>query len=501
MTRGEPIGRRELLRRGAVGAMALSGAAAFLAACGDGSGGAGARAAAPARRAAPVDDRPWWLQGNFAPVAREVETTHLEVDGEIPAGLDGLYVRNGSNPLGGRSPHWFLGDGMVHGVMLGAGRAAWYRNRYVHTALLAAGGGLAAAGAPGGAAGLSNVSMAYHGGRLLALGEIGFPYEISPADLTTVGPFDYAGELAGNMTAHPKIDPATGRLHGFGYEFTPPYLRYTVVDPDGTLVSTEPVEVRASTMIHDFAVTERDVVFWEGPVLFDMDLALKMVSDPGADVMPFVWKPEYGSRIGVMPLGGPAAAIRWVELDEPCFVFHGINAHRAGDDVVIDVCRLDRVFADSTLGAPPRWHRWTVSTGGPSLSVRDEAQSDVIGDLPTIDRRRTGRPYRYAYRAELRATPATADFAGVTRRDLRTGREVRWDPGRARSAGEWLFVPSGEGEDEGFLLSYVYDRADDSSALVVLDAADVAAGPVGSVRLPQRVPYGFHATWVPTRPV
>jgi carotenoid cleavage dioxygenase len=497
---GEPIGRRELLRRGALGALGVSGAAAFLSACASGAEPA-ARGRARSAPSPEGDDRPWWLEGNFAPVTREVETTALHVEGRIPAGLDGLYVRNGSNPLTGFSPHWFLGDGMVHGVVLGAGTPSRYRNRDVRTALLAAGGGLTATRAPGGAAGLSNVSMAYHGGRLLALGEIGAPYEIAPEDLSTVGVYDYGGRLPGNMTAHPKVDPDTGRLHLFGYEFGPPYLRYSVVEADGRLVSSEPVDVKASTMIHDFAITDRDVVFWEGPALFDMDLALQMVSDPRSTVMPFVWKPEYGSRIGVMPLGGPASAIRWVELDEPCFVFHGINAHRDGDDVVIDVCRLREIFADGSVGTPPRWHRWTVDTSGPSLTVRDEIQSDVVGDLPTIDRRRAGRANRYAYRAELRPTESTADFAGVTRRDLRTGHEVRWDPGPARSGGEWLFVPVGGGEDEGFLLSYVYDRRDESSALVVLDAADIAAGPVATVRLPQRVPYGFHATWVPTRAV
>jgi carotenoid cleavage dioxygenase len=497
-----PIDRRELLRRGALGALALGGFAPLLGACADAASERAGRPrrTSPTTAALPGDDRPWWLQGNFAPVEREVVTTDLVVDGALPRELEGLYVRNGSNPLIGHSPHWFLGDGMVHGVMLGDGKAAWYRNRYVQTALLAAGGGLTATGAPGGASGLSNVSMAFHAGRLLALGEIGFPYEIDARDLSTIGVYDYDGALPGNMTAHPKVDPDTGELHLFGYDFAPPYLRYSVVTADGRLRSSEVVDVRQSTMIHDFAITDRDVVFWEGPVLFDMDLAVRMVSEPNSTIMPFVWRPEYGSRIGVMPLGGPASAIRWVEVDEPCFVFHGINAHRAGEDVVIDVCRLERIFADSSVGSPPRWHRWTVDTSGPSLRLRDEVQSEIVGDLPTIDRRRAGRANRYAYRAELRPGHE-ADFAGVTRRDDRTGREVRWDPGRARSAGEWLFVPSGDAEDAGFLLSYVFDRRDESSALVVLDAADVAAGPVATVQLPQRVPYGFHATWVPARPV
>ena len=78
-------------------------------------------------------NKPWWLQGNFAPVFDEVESFDLPVRGSIPPELSGLYVRNGSNPQKPDSPHWFFGDGMLHGVRFDAGNASWYRNRYVRT--------------------------------------------------------------------------------------------------------------------------------------------------------------------------------------------------------------------------------------------------------------------------------------------------------------------------------------------------------------------------------
>jgi carotenoid cleavage dioxygenase-like enzyme len=494
------LDRRTLLRLGALTAAAFGGAE-LLAACG-GSG----RDAARARRTASsttttVADpsTPWWLRGNFAPVTREVEAFDLPVEGTLPRELSGLYVRNGSNPKPGWAPHWFLGDGMVHGVMLEGGRATWYRNRYVATTLLAAGGGLTAAGAPGGASGLSNVSVVHHAGKLLTLGEVGWPYELRTDDLSTVGPYDFGGKLAGNMTAHPKIDPATGTMHFFGYNFTEPYLVYHVADATGTLVSSQPVAVKASTMMHDFAITDRDVVFWEMPVLFDAKLALKMISTPRSTIMPYVWKPGYGARLGVMPLGGPVSAIRWIDI-EPCYVFHGMNAWRDGDDVVVDVCRMDKVFeAGRALGPPPRLHRWRLGTAGPALTFRDEIRSDLDADLPTIDRRYTGRAYRHGWRAETR--PATDDvvFAGAVHVDARTGDETRWDPGPRYSSDEWLFVATGPGEAEGVVMTYEFDRSEGTSALVLLDARDVAAGPLARIAIPQRVPYGFHATWVPAR--
>jgi carotenoid cleavage dioxygenase len=505
--RNEGLHRRAFLRHSARLALALGSSGAVLAACGDsGSDGERARSvpssAAPPTTLSPEEAaKPWFLRGNFAPVPDELELTDLQVRGAIPDDLSGLYVRNGSNPLPGVAPHWFLGDGMLHGVLLDDGKAAWYRNRYVQTALLAAGGGLAAAGAPGGAASLSNVSVIHHAGKLLSLGEVGLPYEIAPADLSTAGPYDFGGKVTGNVTAHPKIDPATGYMHFFGYNFTAPFLMYYVADANGALVSAEGVEVGAATMIHDFAITDRDVVFWEFPILFDFERAVEMVRDPQSTIMPFVWEPSYGARIGVMPLGGPASAIRWVEID-PAYVFHGINAYRDGDEVVVDVCHLDSVFeGGSALGPPPTLHRWRIDTAGASLSFRDEVLSDRPADLPSIDRRRAGRAYRHSWRVEVTPRTDTVEMRGVVHHDVRTGEDRRYDPGPARSSGEWLFVPRGDAEGDGYVLTFVYDAASDTSDLVILDAQDVAAGPIAEVPLPARVPYGFHATFVPTTPV
>ena len=487
--------RRTLLRLGGLSAFGLA-----LAACSSSS----QRSAATAPPTTvpytnpPLDPSlPWWLQANYAPVTQEIETTKLAVEGSLPKELNGLYVRNGSNPKSGWAPHWFLGDGMVHGVMLENGSASWYRNRYVETALLAAGGGLTASGAPGGAASLSNVSLVHHAGKLLTLGEVGFPYEISPKDLSTVGAYDFAGKLAGSMTAHPKIDPATGHMHFFGYNFSQPYLAYHVADKTGALISTQAVPVKSSTMIHDFAITDRDVIFWEMPVLFDMELAVKMVSEEKSTIMPYVWTPSYGSRVGIMPLGGPASEIRWVEI-ENCYVFHGMNAFRDGDDVVVDVSRLAKVFDGSAIGPPPSLHRWRINTAGKTLTFRDEQRTDTVADLPSIDKRYTGRPYTHGWRVVTRESSETnVDLGGVVHINATTNAETQWNPGLRYSSGEWLFVPTGDAEGEGVIMTFVHDKADDKTSLTVLDARDVAAGPLARIELPQRVPYGFHATWVP----
>ena len=439
-------------------------------------------------------DLGYWQQGGFQPVSDEIEATDLVVRGAIPSSLSGLYVRNGSNGLG-ETAHWFFAEGMVHGVELSNNRATSYRNRYVRTPVYEASvAGRAGQGIPGGSNSQSNVSVITHGGRLLSLGEIGWPYELDPSDLSTVGPVDFGGSLGLNFTAHPKVDPATGLLHGFGYGLlAPPFLTYYVISADGTQVlhSTD-IDTGGSTMIHDFAVTDRDVVFWEGPVLFDLDLAI------GGNPIPYKWDAGYGSRFGVMPLGGSGEDIRWVEVD-PMFIFHGTNAYRDGDDIVIYASKLPDFFKRRDgLDGPSLLTRFTINTAGSELTITEELLDDLPLDLPSYDRRFLTEQLAAAYYLTTRQTEdGNLWFEGITGYDFATGALDRWISGPDLQPNEALFVPDSPdaGQGEGWLLSYAWDRTVDRSELVILDATNLAAGPVAWVELPQRVPFGFHAAF------
>ena len=476
--------RRQMLKLGGLAAAGLS-LPAWLSGCGgDGTGSTA--------EVAPLEVDPgvsWWLQNGFEPVFEEIEAFDLPVRGAIPPELNGLYVRNGSNPQRADSPHWFFGDGMIHGVRLENGRAASYRNRYVHTPLYENGYSFGEGGPPIGGNNQSNVSAVYHGGRLLTSGEIGFPHEIDPSDLSTVGVHGFAGKLNTSFTAHPKIDPATGYLHFFGYWFLPPYLTYHVADTEGRIIHSQQIGVGAPTMIHSFAITASDVVFWECPVVFDLQAAL------AGELNPFKWTPSYGARIGIMPLGGMGTEIRWVEID-PCYVYHEVNAYRDGDEVVIQVCRLDHTFVDDDVNTPLVHHRWRVNTAGVELGFRDEIVSERRMDLPSHDRRFTGRANRYGWLVDLRPHTLTVDLGGIARVDYHSGDVRVWQPSPALHANEAFFVPGGPGEGEGWLLTYVYDRSTRTSDLVILDAEHVESGPVAEIHLPQRVPHGFHGVWV-----
>jgi carotenoid cleavage dioxygenase len=285
-----------------------------------------------------------YLEGNFAPVREELTVTDLAVTGRIPEHLDGRYLRNGPNPVAEIDPatyHWFLGDGMVHGVRLRDGRAQWYRNRWVRSPAAAAALGEPVPGGPSSApltALGANTNVISHAGRTLALMEGGVAnYELTD-ELDTVGPCDFDGTLPGGYTAHPKRDPDTGELHAVSYFLgRGNTVQYSVIGADGRARRTVDVEVTGSPMMHDFSLTENHVIFYDLPVTFDaaqatagapMPRALRAptrlvmsaligrvrVPDPvtamldrgipGNGRMPYRWDPRYPARVGVMPPRG-----------------------------------------------------------------------------------------------------------------------------------------------------------------------------------------------------
>ncbi len=439
-----------------------------------------------------------YLSGPYEPVREELTLPDLEVRGRLPAELDGLFLRNGPNPwpLPDGRYDWFTGDGMVHGVALGDGRARWYRTRWVRTAARAERTGDADPGGPPEpfpAPNAGNTSVVRHAGHLLTLYEVGLPHELSD-ELETLGRFDFGGALDGPMTAHPKLDPVTGELHLFGYL---PGLRYAVADASGSIVHQAAIPLPAITMMHDFSMTESSVVFYDLPVVFEPTLLERTG-------LPFAWKPDAGARLGVLPRRGTADQITWVELD-PAFVYHTVNAHDRDDGrgVVLDVVRHDSAFADlDSFGSPtpPTLHRWTVDLDGGR--VTDEEVHGRPLELPRIDARATGRRARYAYAPALADEGSDAnDFASTLLRvDVERGRTTEHRLGAGRVPGEGVFVPAhdGAGEDEGWVLSLVLDQERGTSELLVLDASDFAGPPVASVAIPARVPVGFHGAWFPT---
>jgi carotenoid cleavage dioxygenase len=442
-----------------------------------------------------------YLEGNFAPVLEELTEEHrLPVTGVIPPDLEGHLLRNGPNPAvlpaDVAGYHWFTGDGMIHDVSLAGGRATGYRNRWVRTRKLAVEIGTEPPKGPQQPLnGPANTHVIRHAGTTLALVESGFPHALSD-DLERARIHDFDAALASPMTAHPKTDPATGELLFFGYDvFGPPFLRYHTVDATGALTRSQEIAIPRAAMMHDFGVTASRMVFMDLPVVFDPDLAATGRS------LPFRWMPETGSRIGVMARDGDDGDVIWIGID-PVYVFHVLNAYDDGDAVVMDVIRYDSAFDTAPGGAigssPPVLARWTIDPAGNRV---DEVRlDDAPVEFPRIDDAVAGLPHRYGYCMLLGPEPETDASIGLIKYDHQRDTTTRFDPGEYRAPGEPVFVQAadGRGEDEGWVLSVVYDRTRDASDLVILDATSFGGPPVATVHLPARVPFGFHGSWLPS---
>ena len=444
--------------------------------------------------AAAPESTPAHLLGNGRPLTEERTLTELKSSGTIPAELDGRYVRNGANPVTGWSPHPFFGDGMVHGVRLRDGKAEWYRNRYVQTPFVdnPSLDILDPSVLMDMKSSKANTHVFGHAGKILALEEGHFPYVLD-ADLNTVEATDFGGVLNGSFTAHPKVCPVTGELLAFGYSAFEPYLRYLRVSAGGELVQTEAITVGGPTMMHDFNVTRNHVIFMDLPAVFKMELAM-------SGEMPIRWDDNYPARLGVMPRDGTDAQVKWYDIN-PCYVFHPMNSYEDGETIVLDVGRFNHMWRDSAMDfPPPELWRWTIDTN--TGQVREEQVDDRPAEFPRVADSVVGLKHRYGYMMTLSEftspeNPMRAS-ASILKYDRETGERTSVEFGRGTQCGEAVFVPSEnpESEDDGYLMTYVYDATSDSSRFVIMDAGTMDDEPVASVELP-RIPNGFHGNWIP----
>ena len=375
-----------------------------------------------------------YLSGNFAPVRSE-DDYELEVVGEIPRELNGAFYRNGPNPQfepRGRY-HWFTGDGMIHGFFVADGKVK-YRNRYVRTPKWrlenAAGRALFNGFDPRGAdpstqgvdSGVANTNIVWHANRLFALEEAHRPFELDPVSLELKG---YAEEYRGRVTAHPKVDPATGEMVWFGYGVGErPFsntVSYGVTDADGRVVRRDDFEAPFSSMVHDFLVTERHALF---PILpLTGDLQRVMRGGPA-----YAWDPDKGSHVGVMARDAGVETLRWFTT-EACYVFHPMNAWEEGETIFADVMEypvaplFPNVDGSMPQRSSARLVRWIFDLAGDSNTIKRQPLDDLPGEFPRFDERRAGLSYRHGFFAAKQGRKPDGAFDSIAHVDLRTGKQ------------------------------------------------------------------------------
>lgn len=453
------------------------------------------------------------LSGVSAPLRSE-DDFELKVSGCIPEGLAGAYYRNGPNPqFDPQGQHLALfGDGMIHAFFLEPnkdGGRARYRNRWVRTprwlAEHKAGRPLFGfAGAPSDPSvadvprGTANTHIVQHAGKLMALQEQSEPFEIDPKGLERGGYLNTGGKF----TAHPKIDPETGQLIWFGY-FAGPKKRfsnlidYGMTDISGKVIRRDRFAAPYASVIHDFIVTRNYVIFPVLPLTGDLHRAMK--GGP-----PWAWEPARGAFLGILHREVSVDSIRWFEI-EPSFVLHTMNAWEEGTKVHCELMEFPHAppafpNADGSAGreCQARLTRWTIDLSANTNVAKRQPLDDLNAEMPRFDDRRAFIPYRHGWYL-ANTTGTDSPFNAIVHIDLQTGRRqlLVLPPGDA--ADEPVFVPSAPSapEGDGYIVALVYRAATNTSELLILHAQDITADAAAVLKLPRRVPAGFHGSFVP----
>ncbi|MGQ0508221.1 MAG: carotenoid oxygenase family protein, partial [Myxococcaceae bacterium] len=201
-------------------------------------------------------------------------------------------------------------------------------------------------------------------------------------------------------------------------------------------------------------------------------------------------------------------AVRWFEAT-PGYVYHTVNAWEDGDRVVMIGCKIDNPVAKDPanpklsrevpslgiLSLSPVFYRWTfdLKTG----ATREEKLDDALAEFPRMDNRCLGVKSRFSYHQRVSSAP-TLLFDGVIKYDAERGTSETHAYPKGWYGGETVFCPrdGSLGEDDGYLCTFVANEATGESELYVLDARSPARAPVARVKIPQRVPTGYHAWWI-----
>ncbi len=456
----------------------------------------------------------FFLDGNFSPVAEERDAEGMEVIGAIPTDLQGHFLRVGPNPVhvfSEEAYHTFDGDGMIHSIEFNQGTAR-YRNRFIENegfklereqgdwvykgmnSLMDPTPSRVPEGAPA-SKNLANTAFAFHNETLYALHEPSQPTVIALPGLETIGPTDFAGRLSHPFTAHPKIDKKTGEMMAYGYSFQAPFVSYSVINAQGELVHSTPITIPRSIFMHDFAVTEKYTLFLDFPITLDIGRAIS--GGPAVD-----FEPQYGSRIGVMPRYGTDEDVKWFDV-ETGVVIHTANAWDEGNQVVLQASRsqtADIAGAGTSEGNKleenqGHLYEWRINLETGSISER--TLSDIPCDFTRVNDDYACHKTRYVY-AGIFNTERAFTFDGIMKHDNETGVTEAFKYGPNRHGGEAVFAPKVRSscEDDGYLVCFVHDEATNQSECLIIDAQHLEAGPVATIIMPFRVPYGFHAGWV-----
>lgn len=473
------------------------------------------------------------FSGILKPLRFEADIHDLEVEGEVPAQLNGTYHRvhpDQQFPPKFDSDQFFNGDGLISLFRFRNGKVD-FKQRYAQTDKFklerAAGKALFGAyrnpltddpAVKGCIRGTANTNVIVHAGKLLALKEDSPALLMDPLTLETEGYTDWSsnggGGKSGSQTfcAHPKIDPLTGNMVAFSYASTGLLTRdctYMEISPTGELLREVWFEAPYYCMMHDFGLTEDYACFHIVPSTSTWERLEAGLPHFGFDTT----LPVY---LGILPRKGDGKDIKWFKRPN-LFCSHVMNAFNDGTKIHFDtpVARNNMFpFFPDIHGAPFKpeeaksyMTRWTVDYSSKDDAFEpDQRLTDMTGEFPRIDDRYATQPHGYSW---FPVMDPTLPFNGPGQRasglrlnkigflDFRHGRESNWHCGPDSLIQEPCFVPRTPDapEGDGYIVSLVDDVVQNYSELVILDAQHIEDGPLARAKLPFRLRQGLHGNW------
>jgi carotenoid cleavage dioxygenase len=439
----------------------------------------------------------------------------LPMDGVLPPDLQGTLIRIGPGSADGAAPVDAGGEGpngidpfgrtpeertdnplagALHAIELRDGAAVSYITNSAS----------------------ANANVFWQAGKVLALAESGLPQQFSRLLQTE----EFDGGLRVPIASHVHRDALTGGRILFGVEQgtedADPFLRLGEWDAAGALTHHMEVQLERATWQHDLGVTGRRIAFIESPTEFSEFFAEEGSEEVAPVAVPYRWKPGAQGWVGVVDRKGDGSDVQWARVD-PCLVTHVLHAYDEDDAVVLYVCRYEvpeegqpvnlhvPVVGAAGIGMSliggglPLLERWRIAGDKVERSQVDERMVEYLTSDPLCE----GGPFRYGYGVEVapnwdRSIDRQVDHLGLLRFDMVRNEVVAWNPGQYRTASEPLFVRAvdGRSDDEGWLLTIVFDATRGASDLYVLDASSLGRKPQAVIHLPESLPFRSHGTWI-----
>lgn len=464
------------------------------------------------------DLQPTWFRA-FRDLPREHGFERLEVEGTIPPELRGTLYRNGPSLFSNHGRgygHWFDGDGAVSAVRFAGGRAegavrvvqsdALLEERRQGRALFS-GYGTPVPGGPiarirNRGKNAANTSVFSWQGKLYALFEGGRPTEIDPGDLQTLGESSLGGVLGPTFSAHPHRVRSRKASYNFGIR----YGRETLLDvyelPDeGPCRRIASVQLAGPTMIHDFIATNGHLIFLAPPLRLRIVRQLLGLGTYGENL---AWRPEMGTEVVVVPLANPESPIRF--STEPFYQWHFANAFERGGQLVLDLVRYPDFDTNEWLrsklhgGADQEAQGtyWRSTIDAVARTLRSEERWAGSCEFPRVDPRVLCGEHRVVWLA-AHAGDRRGMFDAVAKLRPETGSAEVLRLGDDQFPSEPIFAPrpGSTAEDDGWVLSLVYDARAHRSHVAILDGRRLADGPVARAFFDHHLPFTFHGGWMP----